>query len=764
MGLRVCQLCAVDFTLKYFLLPLIDGMREAGWEVTAVCSDGQEIGPLRVRGYDIVTVRIERSFNLFRHFLSLIALIRLFRAKRFDVVHVHTPVAALIGRLAAWLSGVPVIIYTAHGFYFHDEMPSFKRSVFVFLEKIGGKFSDLLFTQSFEDAETAKDKKLVPAERILAIGNGVDPRRFDPKRVGDGLQLRQELGIPRNAFVIGVIARMVQEKGIRDFLLAAEEAAKREANLYFLMVGERLESDYAGNVAGDLERVSKFLGNKVILTGGRSDIPELLSCMDVFCLPSWREGMPRTVIEAMMMGKAVIATNIRGSREEVIPGVTGYLVPTRDPVLLAKAFLKCAKEPGNTRRMGISGRERALDLYDEFRVVALQIERIKKHLIEMRRVCFVMTSPFAYESFVLPHVERLSSECTVTVCFNRDESSIPVHFPENVRFVSMPIVRDVSPLKDIAVLWRLWLFFGRERFDMVFSITPKGGMVAMFAAALARTKCRVHCFTGQVWATRRGLARNLLQMIDRLLGLAATHLLADSASQRAFLIAARIVPEKKVFVLGSGSICGVDLKRFKPDLEARMRVREQLGLLGNEICLLFVGRLTEEKGVADLLRAFQKVSSRYSMLRLILVGPDERGMAKQWSEVAGVIWVGYSQVAQDYMAASDILCLPSYREGFGLVLIEAAATGLPVVASRIYGITDAVIENETGLLHEPGNVSDIADKIEILVSSYELRRKFSERAQYRAKNEFSMDRVCDMYMIFFRKIMRCANYIGGLNK
>ena len=122
MGLKVCQLCAVDFTLKHFLLPLVDGMRDAGWEVTAVCSDGPAIAGLRERGYDIETVRIERSFNLFRHIGSTRVLIRVFRARRFDVVHVHTPVAALIGRVAARIAGVPTVVYTAHGFYFHDEI------------------------------------------------------------------------------------------------------------------------------------------------------------------------------------------------------------------------------------------------------------------------------------------------------------------------------------------------------------------------------------------------------------------------------------------------------------------------------------------------------------------------------------------------------------------------------------------------------------------------------------------------------------------
>jgi hypothetical protein len=153
--MKVCQLCAVDFTLKNFLLPLIDGMRAAGWRVTAVCSDGPFVSGLRERGYTIETVAIARSMNPLAALRSMIALIRLFRRERFDALHVHTPVAALIGRMAGRIAGIPLIVYTAHGFYFHDQMSSRKRSLFVALERFGGLFTDLLFSQSAEDAEEA---------------------------------------------------------------------------------------------------------------------------------------------------------------------------------------------------------------------------------------------------------------------------------------------------------------------------------------------------------------------------------------------------------------------------------------------------------------------------------------------------------------------------------------------------------------------------------------------------------------------------------
>ena len=374
--MKVCQLCAVDFTLENFLLPLIDGMRRRGWAVTAVCSDGPYVDGLRRSGYAIDTIPIARSMNPWSALRSTIALIRYFRRKRFDVLHVHTPVAALVGRIAGRIAGIPLIIYTAHGFYFHDQMPYWKRSVFVALERFGGRFTDLLFSQSAEDVEEAVGAGIVPRERVLAIGNGVDVSCFDPTKVGAGGTARAALGIPTDAFVVGMIGRQVREKGVAEFLAAAAALAQRFPQIWFLLVGDRLASDHAGGVKAEFAAAKAVLGERLVAPGLRSDIPQMLAAMDLFCLPSWREGMPRTIIEAMMMGKPVVATDIRGAREEVVAEETGLLVPTRAPDQLAAAIERFVRNPAWGERIGRAGRQRALMLYDESKIVALQLERI----------------------------------------------------------------------------------------------------------------------------------------------------------------------------------------------------------------------------------------------------------------------------------------------------------------------------------------------------------------------------------------------------
>lgn len=376
--MKICQLCAVDFTLKHFLLPLVDGMQANGWRVISVCSDGPLVAGMRAAGYSIETVTIARSMNPLRAMRSLVELVRLFRRHRFDVLHAHTPVAALIGRLAARIAGIPLVVYTAHGFYFHDEMPRWKRSLFIALERLGGRFTDLLLSQSSEDAADAVKEGIASAERVLTIGNGVDAGRFNPVRVGDGCATRDVLGIPRDSFVIGMIGRQVREKGVAEFLSAASEIGAGDSRLWFLLVGERLPSDHAAGVEEEFAHARAVLGTRLVAPGLRQDVPELLAAMDVFCLPSWREGMPRTIIEAMMMAKPVLATDIRGAREEVVPEVTGLLVPTRNSMALSVAMQRFAADPDWGRQLGLAGRARALLLYDEAKVVARQLERIAR--------------------------------------------------------------------------------------------------------------------------------------------------------------------------------------------------------------------------------------------------------------------------------------------------------------------------------------------------------------------------------------------------
>ncbi|MFZ5652558.1 MAG: glycosyltransferase family 4 protein [Bacillota bacterium] len=382
--IKVLQVCAVDFTLKNLLLPLVDRLSAEGFEVHSVCSVGPEISDLRARGYRIETVQIMRRISPLKNAAAIFRLFRYIKEKKFDVVHVHTPVAAIVGRIAARLAGVPLIVYTAHGFYFHDGMSRWKRELFIVIEKIMGRFfTDIIFTQSEEDRETALKKGIIAADRIFRIGNGVDLQKFTLENIFVSKEdKRREFNISQDAKVIGFIGRIVKEKGIVDLVQAFKKILLEISNARLLIIGDTLSSDR--DVTAKQEVLSLIeknsLEDKIIFAGYRKDINELLSIVDVFVLPSYREGMPRSIIEAMAMGKPVVATNIRGCREEVVDGRTGFLVPAGDPESLSTALIKILTDDKLAREMGREGRSRAMSEFNEKNVLDKQVSLIKHWL------------------------------------------------------------------------------------------------------------------------------------------------------------------------------------------------------------------------------------------------------------------------------------------------------------------------------------------------------------------------------------------------
>ena len=372
--MKICQLCTVDFTLYHFLLPLMKAMRDAGHDVVGVCSDGVLVGQVRDSGIRVETIPLARSFNPFRALKSVVALYNFLRRERFDLVHFHTPAAAFVGRIAARLARVPSVVYTAHGFYFHEHMPWHKRWPIIAMEWLAGRFTDTLFTQSAEDAATAQRLGLCRTGDILAIGNGSDPARFYPSNDADmRQQLRASLGVADDRPVIVMIGRLVAEKGYPELV----EAARRlDAHLW--IVGERLPSDHAREIDETLRSIKEDpgLARKIKLLGYRADVPDLLRAGDIFVLPSHREGMPRSIVEAMLTGLPVVATNIRGSRELVLDGATGILVPVDAAEELSTALQLLVADRGMRERMGTAGLNRARASFDEANIIQCQLEHL----------------------------------------------------------------------------------------------------------------------------------------------------------------------------------------------------------------------------------------------------------------------------------------------------------------------------------------------------------------------------------------------------
>ena len=321
----------------------------------------------------------------------------------------------------------------------------------------------------------------------------------------------------------------------------------------------------------------------------------------------------------------------------------------------------------------------------------------------------------------------------------------------------LAIARNISLFSDFVTLVKLIKIFRQERYSAVHSVAPKAGLLAMLASWIVRVPLRIHTFTGQVWVTNRGFKRLLLKQLDCLIATLTTHNIVDSQSQRQFLLDEKVLSSKKSVMFANGSISGVDITKFKPNQLARVGIRQKLFIPNNAIVFLFIGRLTRDKGVLDLACAFSCLNVKH--VYLLYVGPDEQNMQTEIVHFSGknspnVIFLGHTNEPESYMAAADIFCLPSYREGFGTVVIEAAAVGIPVIASRIYGITDAIVEGETGLLHEPHDINNIKNCMEKLMNNQALRLKLGQQARDRVIRDFSSILVTQAWVNFYFENMR----------
>ena len=374
----------------------------------------------------------------------------------------------------------------------------------------------------------------------------------------------------------------------------------------------------------------------------------------------------------------------------------------------------------------------------------------------MKKICFVVTIPAAVNSFLRDHIQAAGEIYSVTVVCNSEDKYLLEGL--NAKIVFLPIERKPSPIKDLLVLIQLVKLFRREKFDIVHSHLPKTGLLAMIAAWLACVPIRINTFHGEVWATQSGWRRRALKLCDQLVGLLATNILVVSPSQQAFLVKEGILPQGKAKVIGVGSICGVNPLRFHDDPDARLRIRNDLGIAHEATVILFVGRLNREKGMLDLAAAFDAIAKHYSNVALLLVGAEEDIAFRQiqetcYAELDRLHYVSFTRTPEHYISAADIFCLPSYREGLPMTILESAACGVPSVASRIYGITDAVEEGKTGLLFTAHDVSGLTQSLSTLIEDKSLRQQMGEAARLRVLNLFLSDNITEELLTLYAKLL-----------
>ena len=337
--------------------------------------EGSLIEEVRARGVPLdIYSDLRREIAPWRDLLALIKLTRRMRRKRYTIVHTHSSKAGVLGRIAAKIAGVPIIIHTVHGWSFHDHMSPLRRRLFIALEKLAASFTDAMIVVAEPDINKGLCQGIGRPEQYQVIRSSISLDKFDPTAV-DGLAVRRELGLPLDVPVLGNVGRFSPQKNPLDWVCVAARVAQKLSDCRFLLVGD-------GPLRDDVEALIEEHGliDRFVLTGLRRDVPRMLAAMDVFLLTSLWEGLPRVIPQAMSMRVPVVANRADGTVEAITHGETGFLVEPGNLDALAQHCLTLLRNPERRCAMGERGRAFATHEFDVREMVA-KIDRLYNDLL-----------------------------------------------------------------------------------------------------------------------------------------------------------------------------------------------------------------------------------------------------------------------------------------------------------------------------------------------------------------------------------------------
>jgi glycosyltransferase involved in cell wall biosynthesis len=378
------------------------------------------------------------------------------------------------------------------------------------------------------------------------------------------------------------------------------------------------------------------------------------------------------------------------------------------------------------------------------------------------KVCRVTTVPEAFVHF--KDVLKVLSAKGIDIHLVSSEGKYwaVVESEVAVKKSIISISREISPINDLISIYKLYQFYKKERFDIVHSSTPKAGLVSAIAAFLARVPVRIHTFTGQRWETITGFKRGLLIFLDKIIARLNTWCYTDSPSQTEYLQNLKILNPNSSSCLGSGSFGGIDPKKFLTRNSSV--IREHLGIDDDAFVASFVGRITKDKGIIELVTSFKALRAVVPRAHLILIGSFEEKLDPLPSEIVSEIkkgknihFVGFQNHPEDYLALSDVMCLPSYREGFGTVVLESAILGIPCIGSNITGLKDAIKDGETGLLFTLKKTEELSAHLIHLANNPDHLKKLGLRAKERVSKDFHFEHLANLLYADYQHFLSGEN-------
>jgi len=701
-------------SLIQFRGKLLESFIKEGYRVTA-CSDGIDsdtIEKLKLIGIEYIPASINRTrINPLYDLILLVQLFFIIKKLKPDIVLTYTVKPVIYGMIAARLAGVKnryaMITGLGHPFTSVDSLSKkMLRLIVASLYKISLIKVKVVFFQNNDDLNLFKTKNIISTsvDSVRVMGSGVDVNYY-----------KFEKELPEDISFI-MASRLLNDKGIREYAEAARivKNSKFGNKVNFYLLGA-FDSNPTAIQPNDLKQWEsngflKYLGEV-------EDVRPYIKNSSVFVLPSYREGMPRSVLEAMSIGRAIITTDVPGCRDTVINNKNGYLVKSKSAEELAIAMLKILANPEDIISMGIQSRKMAENSFKVSDVNKIILNKIKQYLKPKEKLLIATSTSIFFSDILVGQPKYLNKYYQVSLAAGDDKDVNKITKHEKLHVSKISMNRGLSPIFDIFSLVSAILLILKIRPKIIQTFTPKAGFIFMIASWLCRTPIRIHTYTGLIFPTEKGLMKRVIMLADKLLCMCAKYIVAEGQGVKNDLYSFNIT-KKDIKIIGDGNVAGVDTSFYSrsiPDLK-----EVNLSTTNSDFVLCFVGRLAIDKGIKELINAFIVLPEN---MLLILVGnldnraPIGHDLLHLINTHERIHWVGFQDDIRPYLNLSNILVLPSYREGFPNVVLQALSMETPVIASNVNGSNEIIIDGENGWLIPKQDTNALVEAI-IVASKY----------------------------------------------
>ena len=773
-AIRIVHVATREVSVEKLLKNKLKLLRDEGHEVYAVASGNHYVNAITSEGIQYKHIPMSYRINPIMDILSLLLMTWYFRKERFHLVHTHTAKAGIIGRISARLAGIPVVIHSYHGIPFYEGQNKLLKYIYSKIEQLIGRITDMAFSQNQGDIDELVFNHVLPQEKILYEGNGVDIEKLDALRSDANVhKLRRQLAIDECVTVIGCFARLEPVKGHTFLLNAFEKLLRVRPDVVCLIAGD-------GPLRRDLESLAQKLRihQNLRFLGWIDDIQPLHALIDILVLPSQKEGIPRTVMEAMTASKPVVATNVPGTREIVIHQHTGILVPYGDEQAMCDALLAIVKDKEKANRYGKNGREQIEGEFDE-RLVIKRILKAYTNLIYQKgmvsksvdavialptkrlKIAHVATLDMSVRFLLLNQLLRLKAHGYDVHAVCRPGEWIDEIESYGIKVHTVQMHRSVSLFHDSLTLWKLYNCLKREGFDIVNTHTPKAGILGPIAAKLAGVPIIIHTVHGFLFHDNVPIPKRFIFMgAEKLTATFADYLFSQSREDIEQAIKHKIGLPENIFYIGNG----IDVARFSPHniSIAPQKKREEVGIKADELVVGIVARLVYEKGYLELFQAAVELVRKFDNVKFLVVGPVETDrkdavnldILEEMGIDEKVLFLGMRKDMPELYSTMDIFVLPSWREGIPRALMEAMAMEVPVVATNIRGCREVVKNGETGLLVPVRNHQALAEAIALLLQDEQKRIEMGKAGRKYILANFTEDivyqRILQLYDVVTR--------------